>query len=258
MEGKIHRDMFSLFYSVWKNSDPKIFQVIKHLLETAPKNSSTWAINLRHICKMYQLTDPLTWLQTDPLPKSEFKELVSTKITTFHESELRLSASRNTKMKYFNVSCQGLRGKHHPCLGNVVTANEVKKLRIHLKFMTGDYLTCQTKYEHTNKGSPQCKICDKEYETVCHIIATCEAYAMFREHFKEQSFEICQAVPGFRTLKTQLNQPEVFTQFVLDPSSLNLPMRVNNNDPILTTLFSLIRDYCSAIHNERMHILNQL
>ena len=99
---------------------------------------------------MYKLDDPLTWLQSDPLPKSEFKELVSTKIVTFYENKLRLAASRNTKMKYFNVSCQGLTGKHHPCLGNAITATEVKKLSIHLKFMTGDYLTCQTKFDRTS------------------------------------------------------------------------------------------------------------
>ena len=103
--------------------------------------------------------------------------------------------------------------KHHLCLGNVVTVNEVKKLRIHLKFTTGDYITCKTKFEHTNKGSPQCKICYKENYTVCHIISTCEAFAIIREHFKEQSFEICQAVPGFSILRPQLNQHEVFTQF---------------------------------------------
>ena len=258
MEGKIHRDMFSLFYSVWNNPDSKIFQVIKYLLETAPENSSTWSINLRHICRMYKLDDPLTWLQSDPLPKSEFKELVSTKIVTFYENELRLAASRNTKMKYFNVSCQGLTGKHHPCVGNAITATEVKKLRIHLKFMTGDYLTCQTKFDHTSNGSPICKICEKDDETICHIIATCEAYSMIRNHFKEESFEACNSVPGFSILKPQLNHPEIFTQFVSDPTSLNLPIRVKNNDPVLSNLFSLIRDYCSAIHNERVHILGYL
>ena len=67
IEGKIHRDMFSLFYSVWCNPDTKIYQIVKYLLSTSPENSRTWVANLRHISEMYNLEDPLTCLQRDPL-----------------------------------------------------------------------------------------------------------------------------------------------------------------------------------------------
>ena len=63
IEGKIHRDMFSLFYSVWCNPDTKIYRIVKYLLTTSSENSRTWAINMRHISKMYQLEDPLSCLQ---------------------------------------------------------------------------------------------------------------------------------------------------------------------------------------------------
>ena len=56
MEGKVHRDMFSLFYSVWSNPDTKIYQIVKYLLSSSPDNSHTWAVNMRHIAKMYQLS----------------------------------------------------------------------------------------------------------------------------------------------------------------------------------------------------------
>ena len=59
MEGKLHRDMFSLFYSIWSNPESKIFEIVKYLLETSTENSRTWSINLRHISKMYGLEDPL-------------------------------------------------------------------------------------------------------------------------------------------------------------------------------------------------------
>ena len=76
MEGKIHRDMYSLFYSVWCNPQSKVYQIVKHILQNSYENSTTWAINLRHISRMYALEDPLDWLQRDPMPKSQFKELV--------------------------------------------------------------------------------------------------------------------------------------------------------------------------------------
>ena len=79
IEGKIHRDMLSLFYGVWSNPDTKVFQIVKYLLATSPENSTTWAINLRHICRMYGLEDPLQSLQI-------YKETILTKITAFYEN----------------------------------------------------------------------------------------------------------------------------------------------------------------------------
>ena len=119
MEGKIHRDMFSLFYGVWSNPDTKIYQIIKYILATSYENSNTWAMNMRHIAKMYNLEDPLVCLQKDPPRKSSFKELVITKITAFHENELRQKAKSNTLMQYLNVSLSGLRGRNHPCISNI-------------------------------------------------------------------------------------------------------------------------------------------
>ena len=65
MEGKIHRDMFSLFFGVWCNPDTKIHQIVKYLLSTSSENSRTWAINMRHITQMYGLEDPLLCLERE-------------------------------------------------------------------------------------------------------------------------------------------------------------------------------------------------
>ena len=162
MEGKIHRDMLSLFYGVWSNPDTKVYQIVKYLLSTASENSTTWAINLRHICKMYGLEDPLQSLSKNPPSKQVYKETVITKISAFHEKELKIQASKNSQMVYLNVNLCSLRGKNHPSLSNVITSHEVRKLRPHLKFLSGDYLTYQTQFERTQKGSSMCKICESE------------------------------------------------------------------------------------------------
>ena len=46
IEGKIHYDVFSLFYSIWRNPSSKIFSVVKYILETSQDNSRTWAIHV--------------------------------------------------------------------------------------------------------------------------------------------------------------------------------------------------------------------
>ena len=59
------------------------------------ENSRTWSIFLRTLSKQYGLEDPLKCLSRDPPKKSEYKEKVLTKITAFHEKELRQQAESN-------------------------------------------------------------------------------------------------------------------------------------------------------------------
>ena len=259
MEAKIHRDMFSLFYSVWQNPNTKVHQMIKIILSEANSNSSTWAVNLDHICKMYNLENPLSCLQRDPPEKSIFKEYILTKITAFHEKELKDLAASNSKMNYFNVNLFGLRGKHHPCLSNIVSVEDVKKARPHLKLLTGDYFTYESKFIQTGKGTPTCKICQTESESICHIVANCMEYNQVRSRISTEIKALCIKI-NLQEINKIFENSSIFTQFVLDPSSFNLDpcYRVNISDPRLTELFKLSRDLCFSIDNTRKKKLQQI
>ena len=258
MEGKVHRDMFSLFYGVWSNPDTKIHEIVKYLLSTSPDNSRTWAVNIRHVSKMYQLEDPLICLQRDAPKHSEYKEMIMTKITAFHERELRMKAQNNEGMKYLNVQMAGLRGRNHQCLSNIVTTNEVRKLRPYLKFLSGDYLTYQKKFENSNQGTPTCKICHAESESVCHILAICQAYEEIRNRILSEISELCLVAKSELNFQSISSDPEVLTQFILDPTSFNLKVRIHISDPIAQNIFKLSRDICWAIHAKRMKSLKLL
>ena len=247
-----------IFFSVWSNPDSKIYEIIKYLLSTSPDNSRTWAINLRHISKMYGMEDPLSCLIRDPPSKSEYKEAVLTKILAFHEKELRNLAATNSKMNYLNVSLAGLRGKHHPSLSNLITTEEVRKLRPHLKILTGDYLTYQTKFEQTNQGNPLCRIYRYENETICHILAICPAFNSIRSRILYEMAEVCKTSISKVDFQLILENPETMTQFILDPTSFNLERRLNISDPIVTTMFPLSRDICYSIHKTRTKLLEEL
>ena len=97
IEAKIHRDVFSVFYSVWANPDTKINAIVKHLLSSSSEDSKTWSIFVRQICHQYGLEDPLFCLRKDPPTKSAFKSVTDAIIKAFHETELR----RKADMKYF-------------------------------------------------------------------------------------------------------------------------------------------------------------
>ena len=258
IEGRIHRDMFSLFYSVWCNPDTKIHQILKYLLATSPDNSRTWAINLRHLSKMYKLEDPLVSLQKAPPTKARYKELIITKIVSFHEKELKSKAHKNSLMKYFNVSLSSLRGRHHLSLGNIITSKEVKKLRPHLKFLTGDYLTYQRKFEESGHGDPTCRICRIEDESISHILTQCPAYNMIRDRILPEFSAILTLSKNNLQFENIGCDPITLTQFILDPTSFSLETRVHISDPVVPDLFKLSRDYCMAVHTERTRRLQEL
>ena len=55
-----------------------------------------------------------------------------------------------------------------------------------------------------------------------------------------------------------MNNEEIKTQLILDPSSLNLESRINYNDPILPEMYRLSRDLCTAVDKRRKELLKEL
>ena len=255
IEGQIHRDVFSLFYNIWCNPDTKIYQIVKYLLETATSNSRTWSAHLRNLSKMYDMEDPLACLSRDPPSKATYKEHILTKICAYHEKQQMDLAKQNSRMNYLNVSLTGLRGKAHPAIFNIKTAHEAKISRPHLKMLAGDYLTMQIKSTQSG-GSPLCQVCTEDIpsiETIEHILIHCSAYSEVRGRIIEELRNVlCQN----EHIQTIIESKENLCQFILDPTSINLSNRVNQQDPVVDTLFHLSRDFCYAINARRMKLLN--
>ena len=259
IEGKVHRDIFSLFYSVWANPDTKIYQIVNYLSKNSCENSRTWSEFIKQLSEKYSLDEPSKCLMIDPPQKSHYKEAILTKVTAFYEAELRSEAAQNSCMDYLNVSVTGLRGRHHPALSCLFTTEQVKVSRSHLKMLCGDYLTYDKKASQSG-GSPHCRACGdvNTKETVSHILTSCCAYNEIRKIKLEEIEDVC------KTLKTRIEFEKVsddknqLCQFLLDPTSLNLKNRVNNCDPNLNNLFKISRSLCHSINTARLKILKSL
>ena len=50
IEAKIHRDVFSLFFSLISNPKTKAYQMVRYLLHEGSENSRTWSVYLRRLC----------------------------------------------------------------------------------------------------------------------------------------------------------------------------------------------------------------
>ena len=266
IEGKIHRDVFSLFFNIWKNPNTKMYEILKYLLETSNENSRTWSIYLRHISKMYGLLDPIECLQKDPPKKSLYKEHVLTKITAFHENELRKKADTNDNLKFLNVSILGLRGKHHPSLSNLITSHDVQKSQPHIKMLCNDYYTYE-KRANQSGGSPHCRSCSDPnkqtggslpIEDIIHILTVCSSYADTRERILKEFSILCHKSEANIDFNNNIMaNKNKLCQFLLDPTSINLDLRINVTDPLLPEFFKLSRDLCHSIHTKRMNIIKE-
>jgi hypothetical protein len=258
VEGRLHRDVFSLFYSVWSNPDTKIHEILKHLLKNSPENSRTWAIHTRHLCTRYSLEDPLVYLNRDPPTKSYWKEFIATKITAYFEHNLRVKAESNSKMEFLNTISCGLRGRRHPSLSQMTTTWDVRKSRPHLKFLSGNYLTYRVKADQSG-GSPRCRICESGVdETVCHVISTCPGLAVERKKILQDFSTLCSLTKNNLKFEDFQKNENVLTQFILDPTSLNLQMRVSIQDPLVPEFFKLSRDICHVLDKTRIGLLKEL
>ena len=169
IEAMLHRDILSVFYSVWANPETKIHTMVRYLLTNSADNSWTWSNHVRKIASQYGLEEPSKLMNKDAPGRSKFKNDVMIRIRAFHEQDLRRNADPE-KLKYFNTSVLGLSGRHHPALSGIITVNDVKKSRYHLKMLVGDLFTYQVKSEQSG-GSPHCRLCtDMEDETISHIL----------------------------------------------------------------------------------------
>ena len=52
--------------------------------------------------------------------------------------------------------------------------------------------------------------------------------------------------------------PELTSQFILDCTSLNLPIRISESDEICPRIFSLSRDLCYSIYKRRLNLLRNV
>ena len=84
-------------------------------------------------------------------------------------------------MEFLNVQLSGLSGHLHPAITAVTMTRDVEKLRIRLKFLTGDYLSHSRLAKDQGTNDPACRQCASPFEDIKHILTECRATAEPRE-----------------------------------------------------------------------------
>ena len=76
-------------------------------------------------------------------------------------------------------------------------------------------------------------------------------WAIFRNKRRNISWD--RIFLDFRSISADKRK----SQFILDPTSLNLTLRLNMKDPNVESFYRKSRDFCYSVHNRRMIILKQ-
>ena len=178
----------------------------------------------------------------------------------WHERKLRRLSLSNSKITYLNVQLYGLSGRPHPALQNISTTQDVKKLRLHLKFLTCDIYTNDRKSIDQPSISPACDLCDSPTDSIEHALVSCKATAEVRSRlFPELMNAVAQVHPISQILQSHPSA-STLTQFVLDCTSFNLhdSIRVPVHNPGISAVYRVYRDWCFAISSERSRLLKAL
>ena len=181
-------------------------------------------------------------------------------MTIFAEKKWRSQASTNSKMTYLNVELFGLSGRQHPALFHVYDTREVMKMRLHLKFLTGDYLSFRRLAEDNGKQDTHCRICPADMEDIQHILVECRGTAEVRSRLLPELLNTVSVIqPCSGILDHQHLSPRDLTQFILDCGSFNLinKYRLSYENPGIFEIYRVARNWCFGIHNERKRILKQ-
>ena len=191
--------------------------------------------------------------------KESWRLLVKTCITAYHERTLREASESNSKMHYLNVKLLGLSGRPHPALHNIFTTQDVRKLRVHLKFLVGDYFHAQRLAHDQPHLSPGCKLCFAPVESTEHVLVTCSATAECRSRILPELLNTVGTVQPSSHILLSPTKGEL-VQFILDCTSPNLDnnLRIPAHNPRVFEVFRVSRDFCFAISRERMRQLSKL
>ena len=137
-----------------------------------------------------------------------------------------------------------------------MTTEDVRKMRIHTKMLLGNYLTFKMKADQSG-GSGRCRQCDNgEDDDICHILTS--HMSPERKEILDQISFVSQHSQCQLNFHIIMKDSAKLTQYILDPTSLNLENRIGMSDPILPDVIKLCQTFCHLTDKERQETLKTL
>ena len=237
------------------------------MLASAKPSSKSWFCVLQELCLQYSLPHPIYFLDNPPT-KSQFKNLVKSKVLSFWQHKFRCEADLLPSLKYFSPNFMSLSNPHPLFFTCAGSPYEVNKAVLQARYLSGrGRVESLTRYWDSTNKDGFCQLCaslEPVLGTVEHLflpggcpalvdarlcmIAFMQAYLVPRPYLLPL-FKVCFGADDTTTMK-----------FLLDCSSLPPVIKAAQETslPVITDLFYLTRTYIFKLHTTRKRLLSTM
>lgn len=134
----IHIKQLGLFGMLLRLPGSILHRIARKKLHSAPDDSNSWFIQIRHLCVKYNLPSPLFLLSHTP-SKTSFKSLVRRKVIDFWQTKLRDDSSSKPSLLYFKPQFMSLQAPHPLWTTSKQNPFEINKSLVVAKMLSGQY-----------------------------------------------------------------------------------------------------------------------
>ena len=219
----VHSRQLSLFLMLCHLPADPLNTHARHILASAPTSAKSWFQQVRDLCTLYDLPQPLSLLDSPPM-KAQFKARVKGNIAAYWHQVLAAEARKLKSLKYFKPELYSLVKPHYMWSSAASNVFECSKSTALARMASGRFRTDMLTRHWSQNKSGYCRFqtCNQVQGTLEHMLVTCPALRNTRERMYQMWLERTVMFPALHaTIRAVLiSDPEDIVQFVLEPLAL--------------------------------------
>ncbi|MES9972509.1 MAG: reverse transcriptase domain-containing protein [Candidatus Thiodiazotropha sp.] len=245
IEGYIHKRALSLYGNICRLDQTSIeWRLAERQLSTKTDKSNSWFIAVKKIFVKYGLNDPSEML-FEPIAKLTWKRILNQHVNQYWVDKIKFESTLYPSLRFLSSSTYTV-GKRHSLLQNVRNQQEIPRIRLKLKVVTGTYILQVNRSSfNQNRIDPTCLMCGDGDETIEHFILDCVALSHIRVPILKEIRDICNK-------SYPVSDSKMLLQIILDS---HLILNVDTKTETAIMLEYQCRRLCFSLHCERYKIL---
>ena len=188
----------------------------------------------------YRLTDPIEMLYK-PIAKLAWKRSVNQHVDRYWVEKIKFESTLYPSLRFLSSSTYTC-GRRHPLLQDVRNQQEIPRIRLKLKVVTGTYILQVNRSSfNQNRIDPTCLMCGNGDENTEHFILECEALSHIRVPILKEIRDICDSL-------YPVSDKNILLQIILDSQKI---LNYDNKSENMIMLEYQCRRLCFSLHCER-------
>ena len=255
----LHLRQLSMFSMITRLPSNILNKTARYILTTARDSSKSWFIQIRDICRQYQLPHPLTMLYYPP-SKDSAKSLFKSKVVDYWQEKLRQDASKLPSLVYFKPQFMSLL-RPHP-LWSTCGSNsyEICKSIVQGRMLSSRYRTDKF-VRHFTDCDGSCQLCQTNVPgSIEHLLLSCSSLTTTRDKLMDNMIRNSDMCETSKSLVNSAFLTEATSvQILLDCSTMPDVIAATQAEGtyILEELFRFSRSWCYSIHKTRLKLLGR-